>query len=88
MGENRLKLLPKSKKAGYLSGYADPEYIEQLQQISYHFWQIPWFPCRRGFDAATSRRIIVGRYGALGRSVDGKTYILITRAKVVVQAVE
>jgi hypothetical protein len=33
-----LKLLPKSKKAGYLSGYADPEYIEQLQQISYHFW--------------------------------------------------
>jgi anthranilate phosphoribosyltransferase len=28
-----LKLLPK-KKAGYLSGYADPEYIEQLQQIS------------------------------------------------------
>jgi hypothetical protein len=30
-------LLPKSK-SGLLSGYADPEYIEQLRKYPYRFW--------------------------------------------------
>jgi hypothetical protein len=75
-----LKLLPKSK-AGYLSGYADPEYIEQLQQISLPFLggQIPWFSCRRdSMPPHQDGDIIVGRY-VERLEVLGKTYILITK---------
>jgi transcriptional regulator with XRE-family HTH domain len=31
MGENRIEVVTQKVKAGYLNGYADPEYIEQLQ---------------------------------------------------------
>jgi transcriptional regulator with XRE-family HTH domain len=36
-GENIIEIVTEKAKAGYLSGFADPEYIESLQQISLPF---------------------------------------------------
>jgi transcriptional regulator with XRE-family HTH domain len=83
-GENRIEVVTQKVKAGYLNGYADPEYIEQLQQISLPFLGVGKY---RGFpiegDSMPPHQdgdIIVGSYvEQLGEIIDGKTYILITR---------
>jgi transcriptional regulator with XRE-family HTH domain len=36
-GENFIEVVTQKVKAGYLNGYADPEYIESLQQIHFLF---------------------------------------------------
>ncbi|NRT10456.1 helix-turn-helix domain-containing protein [Flavobacterium sp. 14A] len=83
-GDNFIEIIPHKARAGYLSGYSDPEFIENLQQIS-----LPWLrngkfrafpvdgdsmpPHKSGF-------YIVGRYiETLGEVRDGKTYILLTK---------
>ncbi|TDD95029.1 XRE family transcriptional regulator [Flavobacterium cellulosilyticum] len=83
-GENIIEVVTQKVKAGYLSGYADPEYIESLQQIS-----LPFLGSgkHRGFPVEGDSMppheegsIIVGRYVEnLGEVQDGKTYILITK---------
>nr|WP_315155746.1 helix-turn-helix domain-containing protein [uncultured Flavobacterium sp.] len=83
-GENQIEVVTQKVKAGYLSGYSDPEYIEQLQQISLPFLGNGK---HRGFpvegDSMPPHQdgdIIVGRYiENLGEVTDGKTYIFITR---------
>jgi transcriptional regulator with XRE-family HTH domain len=88
-GENYIEVVTQKAKAGYLSGYADPEYIEQLQQISLPFLGVGKY---RGFpvegDSMPPHQdgdIIVGRYiENLGQVLSGKTYILITRSEGVV----
>ncbi len=88
-GENVIELVTQKAKAGYLSGYADPEYIEQMQQISLPFLGTGKY---RGFpvegDSMPPHQdgdIIVGRYvEQLGEVLSGKTYILITRNEGVV----
>lgn len=85
MGENRIEVVTQKVKAGYLSGYADPEYIEQLQQISLPFLGNGKY---RGFpvegDSMPPHQdgdIIVGRYlEQLGQVLGDKTYIIITRS--------
>ncbi|MWB93061.1 helix-turn-helix domain-containing protein [Flavobacterium sp. GA093] len=83
-GENFIEVVTQKVKAGYLNGYADPEYIESLQQISLPFLG----PGKhRGFPVEgdsmpphESGSIIIGRYvERLGEVQDGKTYILITK---------
>jgi hypothetical protein len=37
--ENIIEIIPHKAQAGYLSGYADPEFIESLQHISLPFLQ-------------------------------------------------
>jgi transcriptional regulator with XRE-family HTH domain len=84
IGENVIEIVTQKVKAGYLSGYADPEYIESLQQIS-----LPFLGSgkHRGFPVEGDSMppheegsIIVGRYVEnLGEVVDGRTYILITK---------
>jgi transcriptional regulator with XRE-family HTH domain len=83
-GENCIEIVTQKVKAGYLNGYADPEYIENLQQISLPFLG----PGKhRGFPVEGDSMpphedgsIIVGRYiERLGDVQDGKTYILITK---------
>src|SRR5690606_25996880 len=83
-GENYIEIVTQKVKAGYLNGYADPEYIENLQQISLPFLG----PGKhRGFPVEGDSMpphedgsIIVGRYiERLGDVQDGKTYILITK---------
>lgn len=84
IGENIIEIVTQKVKAGYLSGYADPEYIESLQQISLPFLG----PGKhRGFPVEGDSMppheegsIIVGRYiEKLGEVQDGKTYIFITK---------
>jgi len=83
-GENQIEVVTQKVKAGYLSGYADPEYIEQLQQISLPFLGAGKY---RGFPVEGDSMpphedgdIIIGRYVEnLGEVLDGKTYIFITR---------
>ncbi|WP_432670880.1 XRE family transcriptional regulator [Flavobacterium sp. SM2513] len=88
-GENVIEVVTQKAKAGYLNGYADPEYIEQLQQISLPFLGLGKY---RGFpvegDSMPPHQdgdIIVGRYvEQLGEVLSGKTYIVITRNEGVV----
>ena len=86
MGENRIEIVSQKVKAGYLSGYADPEYIEQLQQIELPFLGVGKY---RGFpvegDSMPPHQdgdIIVGRYlENLSEITASKTYVLITRSE-------
>lgn len=83
-GENFIEIIPHKARAGYTSGYADPEFIENLQQISLPFLKNGKF---RAFpvegDSMPPHKegsFIVGRYvEKLGDVRDGKTYILLTR---------
>ncbi|MBF4473046.1 XRE family transcriptional regulator [Flavobacterium sp. HJJ] len=83
-GENFIEVVTQKVKAGYLNGYADPEYIESLQQISLPFLGLGK---HRGFpvegDSMPPHQdgsIIIGRYvESLGEVLDGKTYIFITK---------
>jgi transcriptional regulator with XRE-family HTH domain len=83
-GDNTIEVVTQKVKAGYLTGYSDPEYIESLQQIMLPFLG----PGKhRGFPVEGDSMppheegsIIVGRYvEKLGEVQDGKTYILITK---------
>ncbi len=85
-GENFIEVVTQKVKAGYLNGYSDPEYIENLQQISLPFLG----PGKhRGFPVEGDSMpphedgsIIIGRYvESLGDVLDGKTYILITKSE-------
>lgn len=83
-GENFIEVVTQKVKAGYLNGYADPEYIESLQQIS-----LPFLGSgkHRGFPVEGDSMpphedgsIIIGRYvERLGEVIDGRTYIFITK---------
>lgn len=59
--ENLIEVVPVKATAGYLAGYDDPEYIEQLQKIKLPF--LPTgkhraFPIKGGFHASDERRLI------------------------------
>jgi transcriptional regulator with XRE-family HTH domain len=83
-GENFIEVVTQKVKAGYLNGYADPEYIESLQQISLSFLGSGK---HRGFPVEGDSMpphedgsIIIGRYiESMGDVLDGKTYIFITK---------
>ena len=83
-GDNFIEIIPHKARAGYMSGYADPEFIENLQQISLPFLRNGKF---RAFpvegDSMPPHKegsFIVGKYvEKLGDVMDGKTYILLTR---------
>lgn len=83
-GENIIEIIPHKARAGYLSGYSDPEFIEGLQQISLPFLKNGKF---RAFpvegDSMPPHKegsFIIGRYvERLGDVMDGRTYILLTK---------
>jgi transcriptional regulator with XRE-family HTH domain len=82
-GKDTIEIIPHKAKAGYLAGYSDPEYIENLQRISMPFLSKGKF---RAFpidgDSMPPHKegsFIVGRYiENLNAIKNGKTYILIT----------
>lgn len=85
-GRNLIEIVPYKARAGYLTGYADPEYIESLQQISLPFLgpgKHRAFPV--GGDSMPphdDKSFIVGRYVEnLGEIKKDKTYILITSSE-------
>ncbi|HEY0092265.1 MAG TPA: helix-turn-helix domain-containing protein [Flavobacterium sp.] len=82
-GNNLIEVVPHKARAGYLTGYADPEFIEGLQQFSLPFLgsgKMRAFPI--GGDSMpphNDKAFIVGRYVEnLGEVTSGKTYILVT----------
>lgn len=83
-GNDLIEIVTEKAKAGYLTGYSDPEYIESLQQVSLPFLG----PGKhRGFPVEGDSMpphepgtIIIGKYiERLGDILDGRTYILITK---------
>lgn len=83
-GDNKIEIVGTKAQAGYLTGYADPEFIESLQRISLPFLKNGKY---RAFpvtgDSMPPHKegsFVVGEY--LERTsdiVDGKTYIVITK---------
>ncbi|AIL46994.1 XRE family transcriptional regulator [Elizabethkingia anophelis] len=83
-GENHIEIVTQKVKAGYLTGYTDPEYIEALEHISLPFLRNGKF---RAFpitgDSMPPHRdgsFIVGSYvERLSDITNGKTYIVLTK---------
>jgi transcriptional regulator with XRE-family HTH domain len=85
-GDNIIEVVTQKVKAGYLNGYADPEYIENLQHISLPFLgpgKYRGFPIEGdSMPPHEDGSIVVGRYiEKLGDVKDGRTYILITKSE-------
>ena len=84
-GGNFIEVVTQKVKARCLKGYADPEYIESLQQISLLFLgsgKHRGFPVEGGsMPPHADGSIIAGRYIEKLRDFnDGKIYILITKS--------
>ncbi len=85
-GKNLIEVIPHKARAGYLTGYADPEYIESLQQVSIPLLGPGKF---RAFPVAgdsmpphDQESLIIGRYVEnLGEIKKDRTYILITASE-------
>ncbi|MEC3908888.1 LexA family transcriptional regulator [Tamlana sp. 2201CG12-4] len=82
--EDLIEIIPTQASAGYLQGYADPEYIEQLQKI-----KLPFLPTgtHRAFPIKGDSMLpvkdgafIVAKYVEDLQDVkDGRTYIVLTK---------
>ncbi len=81
--ENLIEVVPVKATAGYLAGYDDPEYIEQLQKI-----KLPFLPTgkHRAFPIKGDSMLpmkdgsyVVGRFiEDRNDIISGKTYVLLT----------
>ena len=82
--EDLIEIIPAKASAGYLQGYADPEYIEQLQKI-----KLPFLPTGtlRAFPISgdsmlpvKSGSFVVAKFVDNIQEVkDGRTYIVLTK---------
>lgn len=83
--KENIELVPQKAAAGYLNGYADPDYIEELPRF-----QLPVLPGNatyRAFEISgdsmlplKSGTIVIGQFVEDQSSIrDGKTYVLVTR---------
>jgi len=81
--ENLIEVVPVKASAGYLAGYDDPEYIEQLQKI-----KLPFLPTgkHRAFPIKGDSMLpmkdgsfVIGRFVEDIQDIKtGKTYVLVT----------
>lgn len=82
--EDLIEIVPAKASAGYLQGYSDPEYIEQLQKI-----KLPFLPTgtHRAFPISGDSMLpvkdgsfIVARFvDDISSIKDGSTYIVLTK---------
>lgn len=82
--EDLIEIIPAKASAGYLQGYSDPEYIEQLQKI-----KLPFLPTgtHRAFPISGDSMLpvkdgsfIVARFvDDISSIKDGRTYIILTK---------
>lgn len=85
-----ITMVPQKASAGYLNGYADPEYMQQLPQ--FHLPNLAKNTTYRAFEISgdsmlplPSGTVIVGAYiEQLSQIRSGKTYILITASEGIV----
>lgn len=85
-GKNLIEVVPHKARAGYLTGYADPEYIESLQQVSMPFLgpgKFRAFPISGdSMPPHDAESLIIGRYVEnLGEIKKDRTYILVTSSE-------
>jgi transcriptional regulator with XRE-family HTH domain len=83
-GANIIEIIPHKAKAGYLTSYSDPEFVESLQHISLPFLgsgKFRTFPVEGdSMPPHKDGSFIVGRYVENERDIkDGKTYVLLTK---------
>lgn len=81
--EDLIEIIPQEASAGYLSGYSDPEYVEDLRKI-----KLPFLPTgkHRAFPIkgdsmlpAKSGSFVIAKYiEDIVDIKDGKTYIILT----------
>lgn len=81
---DRIEVVTQTAKAGYRSGYADPEFIGNLPQIALPFLgpgKHRAFPVEGdSMPPHENGSLIVARYvEKLGDILDGKTYIIVTK---------
>jgi transcriptional regulator with XRE-family HTH domain len=83
--KENIELVPQKAAAGYLNGYSDPEYIEELPRF-----QLPVLPGNatyRAFEISgdsmlplRSGTIVIGQFlEGISSMKNGKTYVLVTR---------
>lgn len=82
-GNNLIEIVPHKAQAGYLTGYADAEFMESLQQLTLPFLgpgKFRAFPIDGdSMPPHTNTTFVVGKYiENLGEVRNDKTYILIT----------
>jgi transcriptional regulator with XRE-family HTH domain len=85
-----IELVPQKAAAGYLNGFADPEYLEELPRF-----QLPLLPqtgTYRAFEISgdsmlplPSGTVIIGQYTESAKDIrEGKTYVFVTAKEGVV----
>lgn len=84
-----IELIPQKASAGYLNGYSDPEYIQELPKF-----RLPMLPTGtyRAFEISGDSMlplipgtIIIGQYVESPREIkNGKTYVLVTSTEGIV----
>jgi transcriptional regulator with XRE-family HTH domain len=87
-----ITLVPVKATAGYLNGYADPDYVDSLPRFSLPFQEISKERTYRAFqisgdsmDPIPSGAYIISEYVQDWHNIsDGKTYVLVTRDEGVV----
>lgn len=83
---NVIEIIPHKASMGYLNGYSDPEYIENLQTMSLPFLRAGNY---RAFPAEGDSMpphkhgsYIIGKYVEhIGNLKEGKTYVFVTRSE-------
>lgn len=83
-GKDYIEILPYKAKAGYLSGYSDPEFIEKLQQMQLPFLtkgKYRAFPIEGdSMPPHNDKSFIVGKYiEKLADIKDGRTYVVLSK---------
>jgi transcriptional regulator with XRE-family HTH domain len=82
-GNDLIEVIPQKASAGYLNGYGDPEYIQELQRFSLPFMPVGKhraFPIKGdSMPPLGDGSYVVGKYIEHASEVtDGNTYVLIT----------
>ena len=88
-GKNNIELVPLKAAAGYLNGYADPEFVQELPRFSLPMLNHGTY---RAFEISgdsmlplQSGTIVVGEFiDRVTEIKNGKTYVLVTRSEGVV----
>ena len=83
-GKDFIEILPYKAKAGYLSGYSDPEFIEKLQQMQLPFLtkgKYRAFPIEGdSMPPHNDKSFIVGKFiEQISDIKDGKTYVVLSK---------
>jgi transcriptional regulator with XRE-family HTH domain len=85
---DNIEIIPHKAKAGYLTGYSDPEFIVKLQQMHLPFLKSGKhraFPIEGdSMPPLRNGSFVVGRYVEVNDIVDGRTYIVLSRTEGIV----